>query len=127
MLTHMLSSVVEVVLCLVSAFIYRPMCVCHLPLVSQYCLALSQCAGPNTGGRSCTCEREGWQRLGCLHLEGWMDDELDDQKDAFFILSLILIYMCLYTIREGSTYHKRSMITSSYLYFQLFIIDNWTR
>ena len=54
------------------------------------------------GGWFCTCEREGRQRLGCLHLEGWMDDELGDQKDAVLIFSLISINLSIYTIgREG--------------------------
>ena len=54
------------------------------------------------GGWFLTSEREGRRRLGCLHLEGWLEYELDDQKDYFNCL-LEIIYISLYTIGEGAS------------------------
>ena len=41
-------------------------------------------------------------KAGSLHLVGWLDDELDDQRDAVFIFLMFVISILLYSIGGGS-------------------------
>ena len=60
------------------------------------------------GGWLLACERKGRQRLGCLHMVGWLDYESDDQRGTVLILSLVKNNDLPIYYREGVTFYAKN-------------------
>ena len=85
------------------------------------CLATLVRGGANMRGWSLLTRVEGRQVAWSLHMVGWMEYELNDQKGAVFIFVLTIFLICLYTKGREWRISKKDII----IYIRGVYINSW--